>query len=399
MAGVTLNRALRWLLVASAAALAVAVVGRWSGEPANARDTGAAAREEFSRALASALRADSRDGFDKPAAPWSFEFPRDHGAHPQFRSENWYVGALLEDDDGYTVSLQLTLSRLALVPPGEAARNSAWAVRDVYRAELELLDGQRAVHAERTVRGALGLGGHSHEPVRTWTGDWSLQPRGDEGSWLVEAQADGIRIALELAPAKPLLLPRTASGDGPAPPFTGYAMTRFDVSGSLQGANGERSLIGEGWLEHGFGELPLPGGAVALDRWRLILADGRELSVNTLRRRDGSGKARISAVLVEPNGEVRTLDGTNIEIQPLAYWRAEHGDRRYPVQWRIVAPALDLPALDLPALDLNVHALGQDREIRGPLRRWSGPVTVKDNERGGETVGRGFVESWGVPAT
>ena len=35
-------------------------------------------------------------------------FPRDHGAHPRFRTEWWYLTGLLEDDPGNRYGFQIT---------------------------------------------------------------------------------------------------------------------------------------------------------------------------------------------------------------------------------------------------------------------------------------------------
>lgn len=40
---------------------------------------------------------DSESGFLKAQAPNAFQFPSDHGAHPGYRSEWWYLTAVLND--------------------------------------------------------------------------------------------------------------------------------------------------------------------------------------------------------------------------------------------------------------------------------------------------------------
>jgi hypothetical protein len=56
-----------------------------------------------------------------------FQFPRDHGAHPEYKTEWWYYTGHLRAKDGASWGYQLTFFRAALKKPGPRAR-SAWAL-------------------------------------------------------------------------------------------------------------------------------------------------------------------------------------------------------------------------------------------------------------------------------
>ena len=60
------------------------------------------------------------DGFATTVPDTTFIFPADHGPHPDYRIEWWYITANLQDPDGTRYGLQWTLFRTA-VTPGEAA--------------------------------------------------------------------------------------------------------------------------------------------------------------------------------------------------------------------------------------------------------------------------------------
>jgi len=64
---------------------------------------------------------DSSDGFAKVTPGKVFSFPADHGPHPDFRIEWWYVTANLTDAEGAPCGLQWTLFRQATAagPQGE----------------------------------------------------------------------------------------------------------------------------------------------------------------------------------------------------------------------------------------------------------------------------------------
>jgi predicted secreted hydrolase len=157
------------------------------------------------------------DGFARALAPRSFEFPRDHGAHPEFRHEWWYVTGNLDSADGRRFGFELTIFRVGLAPmvgvgagaqptgadgagdaasrvgeapagvvgessaaggagaPG-AAGASAWRTRQVYAAHFAITDVARGEFkfAQKYSRDALGLAGAQGEPFRVWLDDWVL---------------------------------------------------------------------------------------------------------------------------------------------------------------------------------------------------------------------------------
>ena len=117
--------------------------------------------------LAALLGADNEAGFAKALAPREFTFPLDHGPHPEFRNEWWYVTGNLDDEDGRRFGFELTIFRFALAPDSPAS-SSAWRTNQVYIAHLALTDadGERFFVAQRYARGALGLAGAAASPSR-----------------------------------------------------------------------------------------------------------------------------------------------------------------------------------------------------------------------------------------
>ena len=62
------------------------------------------------------------DGFAVPTPQLAFDFPRDHGPHPDYRIEWWYLTANLTAADGTNYGLQWTLFRLSLIHISEPTR-------------------------------------------------------------------------------------------------------------------------------------------------------------------------------------------------------------------------------------------------------------------------------------
>ena len=56
------------------------------------------------------------EGFAVPERGTQLEFPTDHGAHPAYRIEWWYLTANMTGPNGTPYGLQWTLFRSALAP-------------------------------------------------------------------------------------------------------------------------------------------------------------------------------------------------------------------------------------------------------------------------------------------
>ncbi len=125
--------------------------------------------------LTDALGGKADPGFARAMTPRRFQFPQDHGAHPRYRNEWWYVTGNVNDKTGRHYGYQVTLFRIALSPQA-AASTSRWATHQLWMAHVALTDvaAQQHWQAQRLARGALGLAGHSTQPFRLWLEDWQI---------------------------------------------------------------------------------------------------------------------------------------------------------------------------------------------------------------------------------
>ena len=107
------------------------------------------------------------EGFALPDPDTRFVFPQDHGAHPEFRIEWWYITANLEDADGTPYGIQWTLFRSALRPGGKA-EDQGWMAH----AAISTPDGH--LYAERFARGGIGQAGVTAEPFEAYIDEWQM---------------------------------------------------------------------------------------------------------------------------------------------------------------------------------------------------------------------------------
>ncbi len=122
--------------------------------------------------IANAVRAQTDYGavtLDRP-----LQFPRDHGSHPAYRTEWWYVTGWVNDAAGNAYGVQVTFFRNR---PGVAETNpSAFAPRQLVFAHAAIADPRRArlLHDQRAAREGFGLAGADERTTQVWIDDWSL---------------------------------------------------------------------------------------------------------------------------------------------------------------------------------------------------------------------------------
>jgi predicted secreted hydrolase len=131
-------------------------------------------------------------------------FPRDHGSHPAFRTEWWYVTGWVRDARGRDFGIQVTFFRSR---PGVAEESgSTFAPTELLFAHAAVADPAlgRLRRDERAARAGFGLAQASQSTTDVAIGDWSLRLAGDRYATRIVARD----FALDLAfvPQSPLLL-------------------------------------------------------------------------------------------------------------------------------------------------------------------------------------------------
>ena len=115
----------------------------------------------------------SAEGFDTPQPGHRFDFPADHGPHPTFRIEWWYLTANLTGADGQEYGIQWTLFRSALRP----FEQSGWQSPQLWMGHAGLTTPDTHFFAERLARGGIGQAGVTTDPFEAWMDEWHM--RGD----------------------------------------------------------------------------------------------------------------------------------------------------------------------------------------------------------------------------
>src|SRR5215469_6437403 len=112
------------------------------------------------------------DGYAKVTPGRAFSFPADHGPHPDFRIEWWYLTANLKDAAGAAYGAQWTLFRQALAP---GAQREGWANQQIWMAHAAVTRADAHFSAETFARGGVGQAGATAEPFRAWIDSWAMR--------------------------------------------------------------------------------------------------------------------------------------------------------------------------------------------------------------------------------
>ncbi len=349
-------------------------------------------------AIAAALAAASPiggDDFEAADRPRELVFPGDHGDHPEFKTEWWYLTGSVTTPDGELLGFQATWFRSALVAAAPARRSNL-ATRDLFFFHGALTDvARKSFH--------FGQVGSRGAP------DWASAERGSldvavlgrrltsdaDGSWRATFDVDGRAVELRLTPTRTPLLHGEVPGlsrKGPRPGQASYyySHTRLRAEGTVQRSPDSEPVAVEGtvWFDHEFGSNQLAEDQVGWDWFSVALDDGSDLMLYLLRREDGTFETESSGTLRRPDGTREHLRLADFRVEVLETWRSPRSDATYPARWRLRVPD--------HGVDLEVRPVIADQELdtrdSTGVTYWEGlcEFTGRVGERG--VGGRGYVE-------
>lgn len=315
-----------------------------------------------------------------------FRFPRDHGAHPDFRTEWWYFTGHLWNAQGQRYGYQLTFFRAAL-PAGAWKGSSAWRSDQLHLAHAALtqVEGNRFTTEERLNREGLPASA-SVEGLDLRNASWSAQAKGSRIhlSFSVGRSA----LELDLDPATPPVIfgKDGVSRKGADPNAASHYVTLplLATTGRLTGPR-EEQLQGRSWMDHEFSSSQLAKGQVGWDWAGIQLRDGHSLMVYRLR--GGDGAQDPYSLVTEVDGAGKVLRSTHAFSLTGGRWRSPHSGAAYPLPLR----------LEAWGRTWTLEPLVADQELRtrqgAGITYWEGACRVLDGQ--GREAGDAYVELTG----
>ena len=298
----------------------------------------------------------------------SLRFPRDHGAHPDFRQEWWYVTGWLKTAAGVELGFQITFFRAR--PDIDTPNPSAFTPRQVILAHAALSDPRhgRLRHDERAARTALGLAGSREGTTSVWVDDWNFDLTDDLYRARIRAKDFSFDLRFD---AKDKLVLQGESGfsrKGRRPEEASYYYSRPQLN--VTGQVNESPVTGTAWLDHEWSSQYMAAEASGWDWCGINLDGGGSLMAFRMRAKDGG-------VAFAPQG---------VSFEPLRIWKSPRTGVEYPVSMKVRVKDLELrlePLMDDQELDA--------RASTGTIY-WEGAVRAL---QGNKEAGRGYLELTG----
>lgn len=339
--------------------------------------------------------------FEAAAPGYRFSFPRDHGAHPNFKTEWWYfTGNLTADGQAY--GYELTFFRRGVDSPQTEKNPSRWAIRDLYFAHFALTDVEekRFYYTDKISREAIGKAGASSDRLDVWIDRWRASQKSDGTLHLqaeAEEAAEGVRwkIDLLLAPGKPLVIhgtdgiSRKGGEPGQASHYLSY--TRLKTTGTLSIDGKTRSVSGLSWMDHEFSSSMLNKNQAGWDWFSIQLEDEREVMLYQIRTVEGGKDPFSGGTIIEPDGTARHLSADAFTLTPLRNWKSKKSGGEYPVAWRIEIPSKRLTLESEPLLEDQELITSKSTRVA----YWEGASRFQGTKEGKSIEGKGYIEMTG----
>ncbi|WP_299143001.1 lipocalin-like domain-containing protein [uncultured Tateyamaria sp.] len=324
----------------------------------------------------SGLGSTADDGFAMPRPDRQFTFPEDHGPHPDYRIEWWYITANLTDADGTAYGLQWTLFRSALAP-GEA---EGWSSPQVWFAHAAVTTPEAHHASERFARGGIGQAGVTAAPFEAWIDEWAL--RGPNFDTLaLNASGQDFAYDMALTADGPLVFHgrdgySVKSAEGQASYY--YSQPSYNIEGTLTLSDGPVQVTGSAWLDREWSSQPLSETQTGWDWFSLSLDDGNKLMAFRLRQSDGDSFS--SGTWIDADGNATPIPDGIVQAEPREI--TEVAGRKVPTRWRVAVPDRQV--------DVTVEALNPQAWMDLSIPYWEGPVRVS-----GSHTGQGYLEMTG----
>jgi predicted secreted hydrolase len=338
--------------------------------------------------LSDVLGGDNTAGFLRADQPREFSFPSDHGPHPGYRNEWWYVTGNVETADGHHFGYQVTFFNAALTDRQATTGESAWHGNTMWMAHVAITDvaGDKHIAHERFSRANPGLAGAQLNPFRVWLDDWQLVSvdGNNEFPWRLSVADEDVSLDLQLQAVKPPVLQgeqglsRKSEAPGNASYY--YSVTRLQTGGSIRVGDASYTVTGSSWLDREWSTSALGADQRGWDWFSLQFNDGQELMYYQLLDANGHAGPASHGNWTSTAAAQTAIRPGDIVLQPLASWTGPDGVA-YTTRWQ----------LQYAGERWQIEALVDDQFMALSLPYWEGAVRISDAASGAE-LGHGFLE-------
>jgi predicted secreted hydrolase len=325
--------------------------------------------------------------------PRQLIFPRDHGAHPEYRTEWWYMTGWL-DGAPTPIGFQITFFRTRTTI--DPANPSPFAAKQLVIAHAALADPARGtlLHDERVARTGFGAASASVDDTDVLLDRWRLRRVPQSGSYRGVITARGFTLELDAQPTQPLLLQGEAGysrkGSLATQASYYYSQPQLAVRASITRDGKREERTGHGWLDHEWSSSPLADDAAGWDWIGMNLDDGSALTAFSIRsQQSNSAPLHAYASLRPRGGSVQTFAPREVRFSTIAEWTSTRTRATWPVTREVRIGDRTFATQPLMA-DQELDS----RSSTGAVY-WEGASRLLQN---GQPIGRGYLEMTGYVA-
>ncbi|MCF8160506.1 MAG: carotenoid 1,2-hydratase [Polaromonas sp.] len=322
----------------------------------------------------------------------ALQFPRDHGSHPDFAIEWWYITGRLQAAQR-EFGFQITFFRSRV--PVTQGMTSAFAAKQLIFAHAAVTDvaSQRLLHDQRIARASgkpqVDLATASEADTDLRLGNWLLKREGN--SYQALAKGSDFSFQLKLRETQPLLLQGDQGWSRKGPEASQasyyYSLPQLQVSGQLSLGQQTLPVQGRAWLDHEWSQSLMHPDAVGWDWIGMNLLDGSALTAFRLRTKKGAALWAGGSLRAPGSAQADIFGPDDVSFTPQRQWTSPDSGSSYPVQWSVqirerrytVKAVVDNQELD-------------SRQSTGAIY-WEGLSELLDSR--GTVVGRGYLEMTG----
>ncbi|TKT69963.1 iron ABC transporter permease [Afipia massiliensis] len=337
----------------------------------------------FARAQGFAGLGGESEGFAAVVPGRALEFPRDHGPHPDYRIEWWYLTANLNDASGAQWGAQWTLFRQAMAP---GAQQDGWANQQIWMGHAAITSATTHRYAEKFARGGVGQAGAEAVPFHAWIDSWEMRgldafSAQNVAPIAVSASGADFSYALNLTADRPLVLQGDGgysrkSERGQASYY--FSQPYFSASGTIVLGDKQVAVTGRAWMDREWSSQPLASDQTGWDWVSLHLDSGEKVMLFRLRQKDGGHY--FAGNWIDGSGHSVPLATTAITMTPTG--STDIDGRKLPTSWSV---AISERGLKIDSVPLNAKSWMGTR-----FAYWEGPISFK-----GSHTGIGYLEMTG----